>query len=108
MPRITTYAIDLKIVQQASTAISKRVSELISIPSEYVVIQVNTDAFVRDGKVAQAEPFVEVCLFDRGLEKEDAIAVCITEELAKAGCPAPDVYLTRLERRRYFENGVHF
>jgi len=108
MPRITTYAIDIEVVKKASSPIADEIAALISIPREYVIFQVNQDSFIKDGKVATADPFIEVCLFDRGLDKEDLIAQIITREFKSAGCPAPDVYLTRLERRRYFENGEHF
>jgi phenylpyruvate tautomerase PptA (4-oxalocrotonate tautomerase family) len=54
------------------------------------------------------DPFVEVALFDRGVEAEDAIAAVVTRHFKAALGSAPDVYLVRLERRRYFEDGAHF
>ncbi|OFZ18335.1 MAG: hypothetical protein A2X94_12335 [Bdellovibrionales bacterium GWB1_55_8] len=108
MPRITTYAISFETVKKASSAIQEQISSLLSLPSEYVTIAVNADTFIQDGAVVQGSPFVEICLFDRGEEQEDAIAHVVTAELRKSGCGDVDVYLTKLERRRYFENGKHF
>ena len=108
MPRITTYSINPSIVKKAAQAIAVEVSKLIAIPQEYVVIQVNQDIFLQGENQVEGEPFVEVSLFDRGQEKEDEVARIITRELNRAGCPAVDIYLTRLEKRRYFENGEHF
>ncbi len=108
MPRITTYALDQEVVNKASVPMTDRISRLLEVPREYVVIQVNRDSFVRDGHVVAGDPFVEVCMFEREQEKEDEVARIITGCLREAGCPALDVYLTHLVRRRYFENGEHF
>lgn len=108
MPRITTYAIPLETVKKAATAIQNQVASMLSLSPEYVTLAVNNDTFIYKGEVTQGYPFVEICLFDRGPEKEDAIARLVTTELRKAGCKDVDVYLTRLEKRRYFENAEHF
>ncbi len=108
MPRITTHALDLETVKRASLSISADIARLLEIPPEYVTIQVSSDPFIRGGQVVPGDPFVEIALFDRGSEKEDEVARIVTRRLQEAGCPALDVYLAPLEKRRYFENGEHF
>lgn len=108
MPRIITYAIELDVVKAASGPIAEDIAALLDIPEEHVVIQVNRDVFVQDAEVVPSYPFVEVCLFDRGQQKEDEIARILTKRFRAEGCDDIEVYLTKLERRRYFENGEHF
>jgi hypothetical protein len=108
MPRITTYAIPLQTVQRASRALVDELVALTSSAREHFVLRVNQDPFVRDGEVVTGDPFVEVALFARDAEVEDAVARAVTKHLKDAGSPAPDVYLVHLERRRYFEDGAHF
>ena len=108
MPRITTHAVPLQVVKQASPSLVDELVALTGVPREHFTIQVREDPFVMDGEVVPGHSFVEVALFDRGQDTEDAVALAITRHLKAAGCPAPDVYMVRLERRRYFEDGTHF
>lgn len=108
MPRLTTYALDVETVQKISGELIFEVSKIIGCPSEYVTLQANQDLFIRDGKAVKGDPFVEICLFERGEEKEDLVAKAITELFARHGIPAVDIYLTHLSRRRYYEDGEHF
>lgn len=108
MPRITTHAIPLEIAQRASGAIAEELATLLGVPREHISLEVRSDPFVRDGAVVPGDPFVEVALFDRGAEAEDRAARLITRHLQQAGCPHVDVYLTRLERHRYYEDGEPF
>lgn len=108
MPRLTTYGINSKIVKKVCCPLADDLAHLLGIPREYIAFRVNQDLFIQDGEEVQGDPFVEVCLFDRGQEKEDEIAKIVTKHFRAQGCEAIDVYLTRLERRRYFENGEHF
>ncbi|MDP2876477.1 MAG: DUF1904 family protein [Holophaga sp.] len=108
MPRITTHAIALEVVQRASGPMTDDLAALLDIPREHFAFEVRADAFVQDGAVVQGDPFVEVALFDRGPEAEDKAARLITRHFQQAGCPHVDVYLVRLERRRYYEDGEPF
>lgn len=108
MPRITTHAIPLEIVQRASGPIAADIAALLGIPEEYTTLEVRNDSFVRGGAVVAGDPFVDVWLFDRGAETEDRVARLITRHLQEAGCPQLDLYLHRLERPRYYENGEPF
>lgn len=109
MPRITTHAIPLDVVRRASTPLLDELVQLTGTARAHFTIEVRTDAFVFDGALVPGDPFVEVGLFDRGPEQEDAIARAVTRHFQQAlGGVAPDVYLVRLERRRYFEAGEHF
>jgi hypothetical protein len=108
MPRITTHAIPLEVVRSVSTALVDELTQLTSVPRAHFAIEARTDPFVFDGELVAGDPFIEVALFDRGVEAEDAIAGVVTRHFKAALGSAPDVYLVRLERRRYFEDGAHF
>lgn len=108
MPRITTHAIALETVKKASGPMTEELAALLGVPREHFAIEVRTDPFVREGAVVPGDPFVEVALFDRGAEVEAQAARLITRHFQAAGCPHLDVYLQRLERHRYYEDGVPF
>jgi hypothetical protein len=108
MPRITTHAIPLEIATRASGPLIEELSAFLDIPREHFALEVRNDPFVRDGDLVTGDPFVEVALFDRGAEAEDRVARAITRHLQNAGCPHLDLYLQRLERHRYYEDGEPF
>ncbi len=108
MPRITTHAIPLDIVKRASKPMVDELVALLGVPREHFAIEVCEHPFVLDGDVAATHPFVEVALFDRGSKAEDGLARIITRHLREAGCASLDLYLLRMERHRYYENGEPF
>jgi len=108
MPRITTHAIPFEVAQRVSLPLVDELSALLGIPREHFALRVCQDPFVADGERVAGDPFVEVALFDRGPEAEAQVARLITRHLQQAGCPHVDVYLARLERSRYYEDGVPF
>jgi hypothetical protein len=108
MPRITTHAIPLEIVRRASEPMGQELAGLLGIPGEYISLEVRNDPFLREGALVPGDPFVEVALFDRGPALEDQVARLITRHLQAAGCPHLDLYLRRLERPRYYEDGEPF
>ncbi|MCU0664844.1 MAG: DUF1904 domain-containing protein [Myxococcota bacterium] len=108
MPRIITHAVPVEAVQEISADLARDIAVLLEIPRDHIVIQVSSDVFVEEGQIASSYPFVEVCLFDRGHEKEDEIARIVTRHLRASGYSCVEVYLTRLEKRRYYENGQPF
>jgi len=108
MPRITTHAIPLEIAMRASKPMTEELAALLGVPREHFTLEVRQDPFVFDGAIVEGDPFVEVALFDRGEEAENRAARLITRHFQEAGCPHLDVYLARLERHRYFEDGEPF
>ena len=108
MPRITTHAIPLEIVMKVSGPLTDDLSALFGIPREHFSLEVRDGNFVRDGALVPGDPFVEMALFDRGPELEDQAARAVTRHLQAAGCPHLDLYLCRLERHRYYEDGEPF
>ncbi len=108
MPRITTSAIPIEVVRRASKPLVDELVALLNIPREHFAIEARQDASVRDGEVVPGDPFVEVSLFEREPGIEDRIARIVTRHLQAAGCPHLDLYLTRLERHRYYEDGEPF
>lgn len=108
MPRITTHAIPLALVQAASTGLIDELAALLDIPREHFALEVRADPFVLDGALVPGDPFIEVALFARGVGLETQTARIITRHFQAAGCPHLDVYLRHLERPRYFEDGEPF
>lgn len=108
MPRLTTYGLEVELVKKVSQPLATELAQLFGIPRELIALQVNQDLFIQDGQEQKGSPFLELCLFDRGQEKEDQAVQLITKHFKEQGCPELDVYLTKLERRRYYENGQHF
>jgi len=108
MPRITTHAISLETVREVSGPMTEELAVLLQVPREHFAIEVRTDPFVQSGELVPGDPFVEVALFDRGPEAEAQAARLITRHFQGAGCAHLDVYLVRLERHRYFEDGEPF
>lgn len=108
MPRITTHALPLPLVQAVSRALTDELVALTGVPREHFTLEVRQDPFVADGEPVPGDPFVEVSMFDRGPEVEAAVARAITRNFQACGCPHLDVYLHRLERQRYYEDGEPF
>lgn len=108
MPRITTHALPLPLVQTVSRALTDELVALTGVPREHFTLEVRQDPFVADGELVPGDPFVEVALFDRGAEVESEIARAITRNFQAAGIAHLDVYLHRLERPRYYEDGEPF
>lgn len=108
MPRITTFNIDLEIVKRASKDIINDIATFLKIDSSHISIQVNQDKFIFNGEIKKSHPFVELALFDRTIEVEDNIARIVTDHFLESGCASLDLYIVKLEPRRYFENGEHF
>lgn len=105
MPRISTHAIPLATVQQASRPMIDALVALLGTAREHFSIEVQAHPFVLDGELVQGRPFVELALFDRGAEAERKAVELITAHLQAAGVAEVDVYLRRLERCCYFANG---
>lgn len=108
MPRITTYGVSTDIIKKISRELISELAEITNTPRDHFNIRVNLDAFVFDGEEATPDAFVEVCLFNRSEAIEDSIAATITKHFHAGGIASVDVYLTQLNRRKYFENGSHF
>jgi len=108
MPRISTHAIPLEVVLKASGPLVEELAGFLGIPREHFSLEVRNDPSVRDGALVAGDPFVEVALFDRGAQVEDQVARAITRHLQGAGCLHLDLYLRRLERPRYYEDGLPF
>ncbi len=108
MPRMATFGISVEVVKRLSRPLIDDLVALTKVPRDHFTIQVNNDIFVHDGVEVLPDPFVEICLFERGESTEDAFAKIVTKHFQDNGVTSIDVYITHLERRRYFENGNHF
>ena len=62
----------------------KMIDELVDAvkcPRDYFEIECIKSVAIRDGKIADVYPFVEVAWFDRGQEVQDTVAKIITDNI---------------------------
>lgn len=108
MPRLVFHAVPLAAVKQVSSALVAELADLMAVPAAYLVLEVVSSTVIQDGREAVGAPFVTVAWFDRGQEIQDRVAEVLTRHLVSGGVPEVDVCFLPLERRSYYENGVHF
>ena len=108
MPQLRFHAISLDYVQAVSQPLTEELSAIIKCAREHFVLECVASTYVWDGQEVEGHPFVEVYCFDRGEEAYDRMAETITRHLKGVGCPSVDVTFLLLERRRYYEDDLHF
>lgn len=108
MPRLRFFAIPLEQVKTVSKPLTEELATAIGVAREHFVLEHVNSTFVWDGDITEGFPYVEMHCFDRGEEAFDKMANIITHHLKEAGCASVDVVFRLLERRRYYEDGVHF
>lgn len=57
--------------------------DAVKCPRDYFEIECIKSVAIRDGKIADVYPFVEVAWFDRGQEVQDTVAKIITDNIEK-------------------------
>ena len=55
--------------------------DAVKCPRDYFEIECIKSVAIRDGKIADVYPFVEVAWFDRGQEVQDTVAKIITDNI---------------------------
>lgn len=107
MPRLRFFAVSLEQVKTVSSPLTEELAEVIGCGREHFVLEHVPSTFVWDGEESEGFPYVEMHCFDRGETAFDKMAESITRHLKAAGCPSVDVVFRLLERRRYYEDGIH-
>lgn len=102
MPRLAFHAITPDTVIAAHAPLMADFEEILGPAAAHTVFEVVQSTFVP----APSFPFVEVAMFDRGLEVQDALARSLNQRLQEAGCSSVDIAFRRLERRGYYEEGA--
>ena len=83
--------------------------EAVKCPRDYFEIECIKSVAIRDGKIADVYPFVEVAWFDRGQEVQDIVAKIITNNIREnLNIESMDLAFTVFEKEKYYENGEHF
>ncbi len=108
MPQIKIRGIATNHVCSISTELVDKLENIIGCPKSYFTIECIPTSFVKDGKVVDGYPFVEVAWFDRGQETQDKVAKCITDFIHSAGYKDVDIFFTVFKENCYYENGSHF
>ena len=82
---------------------------IVKCPRDYFEIECIKSVAIRDGKIADVYPFVEVAWFDRGQEVQDTVAKIITDNIREnLNIESMDLAFTVFEKEKYYENGEHF
>lgn len=102
MPRLAFHAIPTEAVQAAHPALMADFDAILGPAAAHTVFEVVQSTFIP----APSFPFVEVALFDRGPEIQDALARSLTQRLKEAGCASVDIAFRRMEPRGYYEDGA--
>lgn len=108
MPRMKVKGIKLEAVCNVSKELIDELEALLKCPRDYFSIEHINSTFVKDGKVVEGYPFIEVEWFDRGHEVQDKVAKIITKFFKNAGYENLDIIFTVLIEKSYYENGEHF
>ena len=108
MPQIKVRGINENDICKISEKMVDELVEAVKCPRDYFEIECIKSVAIRDGKIADVYPFVEVAWFDRGQETQDKVAKIITEELKNVGYAPSDIFFTILKESAYYEDGKHF
>lgn len=108
MPQIKIRGIDSKKICTISTDMVDQLEKILGCPREYFTIECISSTFIKNGKVDEGYPFIEVVWFDRGQQIQDSVAKTITNLIHNLGYKNVDVFFTVLKENLYYENGEHF
>jgi hypothetical protein len=108
MPQLKIRGIETKKICNISTDLIDELEKIVNCHRDYFTIECITSTFIKNGKVFEGYPFVEVVWFDRGQETQDRVAKSITKFIHNSGYENIDVFFTTLQENLYYENGEHF
>lgn len=109
MPQLRIRGIKPEEVCKISEKTIDEMVEIIKCPRDYCVIECIQSVAIKDGKIAEAIPFIEIAWFDRGQEIQDRVAKVIDDNFRGIlKIENLDVVFTVLEEKKYYENGEHF
>ncbi len=81
MPQIKIRGINENDICKISEKMINDLVEAVKCPRDYFEIECIKSVAIRDGKIADVYPFVEVAWFDRGQEVQDIVARIITDSI---------------------------
>ena len=81
MPQIKIRGINENDICKISEKMINDLVEAVKCPRDYFEIECIKSVAIRDGKIADVYPFVEVVWFDRGKEVQDIVARIITDSI---------------------------
>lgn len=108
MPILTLRAVKEEEVLKISKELIDELEALLNCPRDYFTIELRNSTFIKDGKVCEGYPIVDVSWFDRGQELQDKAAEIITKHIKSFGYETVDVIFHKLIEEAYYENGKHF
>ena len=83
MPQIKIRGINEHAICKISEKMIDELVEAVKCPRDYFEIECIKFVAIRDGKIADVYPFVEVAWSDRGQEVQDTVAKIITDNNSK-------------------------
>ncbi|WP_042277148.1 DUF1904 domain-containing protein [[Clostridium] dakarense] len=109
MPQIKIRGIHENEILKISENMIDNLVEAVKCPRDYFEIECIKSVAIRDGKIAEVYPFVEIAWFDRGQEVQDTVAKIITDSIRNnLSVENMDLAFTVFEKEKYYENGEHF
>ncbi|MBO3444430.1 DUF1904 domain-containing protein [Clostridium sp. CCUG 7971] len=109
MPQIKIRGIHENEILKISENMIDSLVEAVKCPRDYFEIECIKSVAIRDGKIADVYPFVEIAWFDRGQEVQDTVAKIITDSIRNnLSVENMDLAFTVFEKEKYYENGEHF
>ena len=109
MPQIKVRGINENEICKISENMKDKLVEAVKCPRDYFEIECIKSVAIRNGKIAEVYPFVEVAWFDRGQEVQDTVAKIITDSIRDGlNIENMDLAFTVFEKEKYYENGEHF
>ncbi len=108
MPQIKVRGISPENLCKISEELIDELVAIVECPRDYFELEYINSMAIREGNIEVAYPFVEVAWFDRGQEVQDEVAKIITKYVHRLGVASVDIAFLSFEKRRYYENGVHF
>lgn len=108
MPHIIIKGMKLDEVKTVSKAMIDELEVIVGCPRDYFTLEAVDTNFIIDGEKVSKYPFIQVNWFDRGQEVQDKTAAAITKHIAAIGYENVEMFFIMLERKNYYENGIHF
>lgn len=109
MPQIKIRGIHENDICKISENMIDKLVEAVKCPRDYFEIECIKSVAIRDGKIDDVYPFVEVAWFDRGQEVQDVVATIITDSIRNnLNIESMDLAFIVFEKEKYYENGEHF
>ena len=81
MPQIKVRGINENEICKISENMIDKLVKAVKCPRDYFEIECIKSVAIRNGKIAEVYPFVEVAWFDRGQEVQDTVAKIITDSI---------------------------